>query len=387
MIIPFTIDEPEINLLHHRVEKGLIISAQIADIHMGAIDPKTQYEIIRDQIVNVLKGLPKLDIISLNGDLFDHKVQTSSEIFRYTNMVIEEFVNVCRERNAVLVIIEGTARHDANQLSAFSNYLLDNTVDVRIVENIQFEYIKGLKVLCIPELYGLEESIYIKYLFESGIYDYCFMHGTIKGSIYGDTVGNGRLFTIEDFTNCTGPIFAGHVHTPGCFDKHFYYSGTPIRYKHGEEETKGFFIVAHDLESGFYNCHFQEVKSFKYTTIIMEELISNDPKDIINRIDELKRINGIDNIRIIFDMDIPSMSKSIINNYYRNNKDVIIKYSDIEKEKIKKETEDKDELKEYSFILDDSYTDEEKFVMYCNAQKGEEFITVEELKSILSVEI
>lgn len=388
MITPFEIIEnPDLNLLQHKTEKGIIISAQIADIHMGAIDPKIQYEIVKDQIVNVLKELPKLDIISLNGDLFDHKVQTSSEIFRYTNMMVEEFVNVCREKDAVLIIIEGTERHDARQLSSFSNYILDPTVDVRIVENIQFEYTKGVKILCIPELYGLDESVYRKFLFESGSYDYCFMHGTMKGSIYGDTVGNGRLFTIEDFINCTGPIFAGHVHTPGCFEKHFYYSGTPIRYKHGEEEPKGFLIVCHDLDTGYYDCHFNEVKSFKYTTITMSELVSADPKQLIEQINELKRSNGIDNIRIVFDMDVPGVTKSVLNNYYRNNKDVTLKYSDIEKEKLKKETEVKDELKEYSFILDDSFTDEEKFVMYCNAQKGEEFITVEELKSILSVEI
>ena len=58
-------------------------------------------------------------------------------------------------------------------------------LDLRIVENIRFEYIKGMKILCIPELYGLDEDIYRQFLFFSGLYDMCFMHGTIKGAIYG----------------------------------------------------------------------------------------------------------------------------------------------------------------------------------------------------------
>ncbi len=32
------------------------------------------------------------------------------------------------------------------------------------------------------------------------------MHGTIKGAIYGDNVGNGRLFTIDDFCKCRAKI-------------------------------------------------------------------------------------------------------------------------------------------------------------------------------------
>lgn len=68
----------------------------------------------------------------------------------------------------------------------------------------------------------------------------CFMHGTIEGAIYRDMVGQSRLFTIDDFINCRGPIISGHVHTGGCFNSYFYYTGSPLRWKYGEEETKGF---------------------------------------------------------------------------------------------------------------------------------------------------
>ena len=385
MIEPFTLVEDEyMNLLNHHVSRGKLITAQIGDIHLGAINPKVQYDIIKSQIIDELYKLPKLDILSLPGDFFDHKVQNGSDVSMYASILMGEFVNLCKSKDGTLVIIEGTDSHDARQIRSFSNYILDPTIDFRIVENIQFEYIKGAKVLCIPELYGLDENIYSQYLYYSDEYDMCFMHGTIHGAVYGDTVGNGRLFHIEDFCNCRGPIFAGHVHKPGCFDKHFYYTGTPIRYKHGEEEPKGFLITIQDLDSGYYDCYFKEVKSFKYITLHMSELVSNDPRDIIDYINNKKEKESIDNIRIIFDLPVPDMTKSVINNFYRNSKDVSIKYSYIEKERLAKEQADVKEAEEYDFILNDKLTDEEKFVMFCNYKKGEEFITVKELEDILS---
>ena len=62
----------------------------------------------------------------------------------------------------------------------------------------------------------------------------------IKGAVAKDTVGNCRLFTIDDFVNCTGPIIAGHVHEPGCFNKYFYYTGSPYSWSFADHDNKGF---------------------------------------------------------------------------------------------------------------------------------------------------
>lgn len=391
MITPFTFESDlEENYLQRQyLSRGICISAQISDIHMGAINPKTQYDIIRDQVILELYKLPRLDVVSINGDFYDHKTQKGTDMERYSNMLAQEFVNLCRAKQATLIIIQGTEFHDSNQLRSFSNYLVDNSIDIRIVERIQFEYVRNCRFLCIPELYHVDESVYRQVLDYSGIYDMALMHGTIAGSVYGDTVGNGRLFHIEDFHNCVGPIFAGHIHTPGCFNRHFYYCGAPIRYQFGQEEDKGFYITCMNLDTGMYDITFKKVQSFTYTTFTLNDLKYNDPKDIINHIDTLKRNHNIDFIRIKFDIPIPNTDRVILNNYYRNMRNYTIQYMDIEQEKMKKDLEANSELKEFAFITDHHYSDEEKFVMYCNKMVGGDdiFITVEELRAILEEEL
>ena len=179
--------------------RGNLITAHIADIHFGSMNPKTQYEILEEQFINKLINLP-LDAVVIDGDLFDHKAMANSDLIMYAVKFIETLVQkVIRPKQCTLVILAGTYNHDCGQLKLFYHYMTDPTVDVRVVENIQFEYIKNARILCIPELYGLDESIYRHYLFEQGVYDEVFMHGTIKGAVVNNEVGNGRLFTIQYF--------------------------------------------------------------------------------------------------------------------------------------------------------------------------------------------
>ena len=125
---------------------------------------------------------------------------------------------------------------------------------------LKFEYIKGAKILCIPELYNRGREYYEPFLNQP--YDSVFMHGSIKGSIYGNDNDNlnsrAPTFSIEDFQYCYGPIIAGHVHTAGCFHKHCYYNGAPMRYRFGEEEKKGFIILLHNLDTHKYYLEYNQ---------------------------------------------------------------------------------------------------------------------------------
>ena len=60
--------------ISQQIEKGLLIGAHTSDIHFGVtgIAVDTQYKILKEQFVDVIKGLP-LDYVSINGDIFDHK--------------------------------------------------------------------------------------------------------------------------------------------------------------------------------------------------------------------------------------------------------------------------------------------------------------------------
>lgn len=363
-------------------DRGYLIEVLIADLHFAAFDPYTQYDILEHQFLNEIEQLPRIDIISILGDTFDHKLMANSDGIMMAIKFVDRLVNIARDKNATLLILAGTLSHDSNQLKLFYHYVADPTVDVRIVTTIQFEMVKGAKILCIPELYGIEEEVYRQYLFGNGYYDSAYMHGTFEGSVYGNNVGNGRLFDIHDFSFCKGPIVSGHVHKAGCFDGYFYYCGCPYRWKFGEEEDKGFLIMLHDLNTGAHYTHFNKIESFRYDTITLDQLVNNDVKSTIDYINNLKYTRGIDFIKVKFKTPITGTNKTIINNYYRNNQQTFVEFMDageLEAEKVREQVRNS----EYDFLLDDKLSTMEKFVMYVNHKQQSQFITVDQLRELL----
>lgn len=364
------------------MNRGYLTEVLIADLHFSAFDPNIQYKILEEQFLKEINELPRIDIISILGDIFDHKLMANSDGIMMAIKFVDNVINIARVKNATVVLLAGTLSHDSNQLKLFYHYMADPTVDVRVVTTIGFEMIKGAKILCIPELYGLDESVYRQYLFGSGYYDSVYIHGTFKGAVYGDNVGNGRLFNIHDFCNCRGPIISGHVHNAGCFNGYYYYCGCPYRWKFGEEQDKGFIILLHDLDSGAHYVHFNKIESFRYDTILLDDLINNDAQSTIEYINNLKYNQGIDFIKVRFKTPISGANKTIINNYYRNNQQTTVEFldsSEIEKQKMQESIKNS----EYDFLLNDGLTEYEKFVAYVNYKEQSQFITVEQLRSLL----
>lgn len=379
-------NDPQVIDFDYSFHRGTFVSAHIADLHFPVMDPKKQYDILEEQFLQKVETVPSLNLVCINGDLYDHKVMTSSDATLYASMFVSRLVEICKKKNATLIILQGTISHDANQIKIYYHYMQRKDVDVRIVTNLQFEIVNGVKILCIPELYGISEEIYQQYLFNSGYYDLAIMHGIFKGAIYGDNAGNSRLFTIEDFINCKGPIISGHVHKPGCFDNHFYYCGSPYRWRFDDDHTKGFIMLAQDLDSRMYYLDYEEIISDTYKTITIDELLSNNPLDMIQYINQLKEKEGINYLKIKFNIDIPASEKIALNNQYRNDDSVVFEYYSQEKE-IQKEAEEKlkEEQEKYGFLIDESLSDMQKFVLWVNHLKNDEmYLTVEELEGILS---
>lgn len=388
MISPFVIAESEDQNkkrydLGRQTRRGVSLQAHIADIHFGVMDPKTEYDILCEQFINVINQL-RLDIISIDGDIFYRLMTGNSDAILYANLLVKQLVDKCIRDDTTLVIIAGTKQHDAGQLKIFYPYMNDSNLDIRIVENIRFEYIKGLRILCIPELYGVPEKIYQSYLFGCGLYDMCFMHGTIHGAVYGDNVGQGRLFRIEDFCNCMGPIISGHVHTGGCFDKYFYYTGSPIRWSFGEEGEKGFLLVLYDMDSKYHYTYLQPIKSFRYDTVDIDNIIMSDPKDVIEYINGLKN-QGIDYIRLkctsIADTD---NNINIIKDYYKTDQTIkfkIEKMKGVERQKFTEETEalyDK-----YSYIFDKSMSPYEILARYISDNSTDIIVSAKQIEDLV----
>jgi DNA repair exonuclease SbcCD nuclease subunit len=363
-----------------------LVEIHTADIHFGAMDPKVQYDLLTKGILDKLQNI-QFDLFCINGDLFHHKFMSNSDAVLYASMFVDNIVQLCKRNRAALILLHGTASHDANQLKLFYHYLADTTLEMYIIETASFVTTHGKKILCLPEEYNKGRDYYLNLLEWSGSYDSVCMHGNLKGAIFGcdkedlDTAKN-PTFDISSFQFCRGPIIAGHVHVSGCYQSHMYYSGSPLRWQFGEEETKGFLIVIHDLDSSYYAVQMEEVVSFKYNTINLDEMVNYDPKDVIKYLTDLKA-TGVDYIKVKFTKGSPTVDALKV--YYKMNNEVTIDASDVQfQETIRENQKVSEEYAKYSYISDKNLTPNDIIVRYINDEKGCEFITVDELVKLLS---
>lgn len=372
------------------MNKDFFVEAHIADLHFGALDPKYQYDILKDQFVGKLEKFPFLDIVSINGDLFHHKFMANSDAVMYCCQLVSDLIELCGRKHSTLIIIAGTYSHDADQIKLLYPLAQQASlrgIDVRIVEDVRFEYVNGKKILCIPELYGRGAVFYNNFLYGNGMYDSCYMHGTYAGAIFGKDVPNLNsprepVFCINDFQYCIGPIISGHVHHPGCFNKHFYYCGSPYRWQFGEEEEKGFIILFQDIRSHVYSVQYEQIVSDKYITINLDSMINGDPQKIIAYISQVMREENIKYIRVRFTQD-NAENLNILQTYFRGNNRVSIET------KIKRDNvvQDLDEVEakygKYDYLFDKNISPEKKLTQYINQCEGSVFITLEDLVNIL----
>lgn len=381
----------EFEKIEQKTSKGVLRVVHIADVHFGAFDPKDQFRILKEQFLDQIESVP-YDVLVLNGDTYDHKCMSSSDIALYASLFVRACVDDCRRKNATLIINSGTESHDANQLKQFYHYLEDKTVHVEIVEQIKAIYTHGAKIICIPEKYNMGAQYYQDYLIENGTYDLCLVHGMYKGAVYqqdSNDLNSVKAPTFEygDFRMCSGPVLFGHVHTPGCFNSHVYYSGSPLRWCFGEEQQKGFLYVAIDMDSKMYYPYFWPIESYKYSTINLDDMIHQDPNKVIEYIKSLQD-SGIHHLRLEFTKDMNQNeldNLNLLKNFYKDNNLVKIKADILRKSGFDvKEYEEK--AAQYSYLTDKSLNEYQIFTRYLNEQKGYEYITTDELLKILKGE-
>ena len=150
--------------IERQYNRGDRVIVSTADIHFGSIDPKVTYQILKEQFVDKIKLLPKVDIIAIAGDIFERKYMANSDPIVYATLFMGELMQVAKFKNASVIVVMGTREHDADQLRLFYHYRNNPDYDIHIVENLQFVYTKGMQILCIPELYGVPEEQYDLFL-------------------------------------------------------------------------------------------------------------------------------------------------------------------------------------------------------------------------------
>jgi len=364
----------------------------IADIHFGAVDPKFEYETLsRDFTNRIADQNLQFNILAICGDLFDSKMMSNNPAISYAMRFVDDLVNICTAKNATLILLEGTQSHDAGQLSLFYHYVHNHPVDIRIVENMRFEDAQGMRVLCIPEKYDIPVDEYKRIFYESRGYDLCILHGTYRGSFHGTEIATlqtnrAPIFGMNNFEACAGPILMGHYHIPGCYDEYAYYHGSALRYQFGQEEEKGFLVTAYNEFTRWHYTELIPIRSHSYTTININNILNDDPKQIIEYIKRIKEEQNIDYIRVQYNNANENMT--IVRNYFRNSGNV--KLDELRKKDQQMQMIDQEILErnqQYSYIIDDKIDPMEKLIMYINDSEGYEYITSEELIKLLDSEV
>ena len=105
--------------------RGIFNSIHIADLHFAAFNPKDQYRILKEQFLDVIAQYPSIQLISVNGDIFDHKLMANSDGIYYASLFINDLVKIAYLKQATLLLIHGTYSHDADQLKIFYHYMQD----------------------------------------------------------------------------------------------------------------------------------------------------------------------------------------------------------------------------------------------------------------------
>lgn len=368
-----------------------MIQVHIADLHFGAIDPVEEFKLLNEQFLIPISRI-SFSILSINGDIFDRRYPASHPAITTAIEFINRCAMLCKMRNAALILISGTDSHDAGQLSLFSDLHNTTGAEIYIVEHIQFIHTHGVKILCIPEEYNKGAAYYDNFLKES--YDFCFMHGTLVGGVPMATEENldskrEPVFSLDCFSGCKGPIIAGHVHTAMCLNSYMYYCSSPMRWRFGEEQEKGYGILVTDLDTFSHHYEFMPIKSFTYTTISIEDIDTNDIEKMMIYIQNLLN-SGIDHLRIICN-GAPEYQVKILQEAIRSNKAMErVKLSSTRTQKQglfssekAEETDLSEDMKKLKFILDSDIDNFMKFVLFLNLNEGSEFMTVERLKAIL----
>ena len=378
------------------------IGAVISDIHVGAFNVDKLHEELKILFLDRLYREPKLDFVVVCGDFFDHKFFLNDKEASIAYIILNEIVNLCKDKNAVLRFVYGTESHECNQYDILS--LLKIYDKVSVIKTVtEEELLPGLNVLYIPEEQILDKSEYYSEYFNNiNKYDYIFGHGIVREvmkelCVHIDKVKENKkrkkppvFNSVELSKICKGQIYFGHYHMNQEYDNKIFSISSFSRWRFGEEEKKGYYMLECNPSKEKYKQVFIEntiADSYKSFSFGYNHDIFNDSielKKSLDNIDNILKLEPSKHMKFIFnipkDAENPESTIKYIKEklkYKDNIKiDIVHGYID-ERTKIKKEKINEESLK-YSFIFNKSMSLEDKL---------SKFIEITYNKDILSSNI
>ena len=359
--------------------RGYIIS----DIHVGAMDLETLYNEYTELFINRIKKDNKLDFVIVCGDFFDHKFYLNDNAAKMSYKMLKDLIEVCKDKDIPLRFVYGTESHECNQYDIMNVMkIYDNVKVVKFVSDE--ELLPNLNILYLPEEHvNNMDDYYDKYLSNYNKYDYVFGHGVIREvmtdlSVHIDNKSDDKrkktkVFTTKELDKvCKGEVYFGHYHINIETDDKFFSIGSFSRWRYGEEERKGFYIVECNSDKERYSHEYIENTLAKdYKTIRIgynNEVFTNEDKlkESIDGFNNMIKREAYDNIRVVF--NIPSNiehPESTINYIKETLKksdkikvEIVNGYIDEKRKMQKEKVNETNQL--YSFIFDKNLPLEDK---------------------------
>lgn len=266
--------------------RGDLTIATTGDIHL--YHPKVPTEFIVSKLDEIYTNtfLSNIDILVLNGDIFDRRISLESSDFEFILGWMCSLLFKCKKNNVRLIILEGTRSHDYKQNELFllikDNFRLD--VNLTYVSELSVVDLNDdYKALFVPDEVNYDASITAKEIHELlnnnnlTEVDFAFMHGMFRYQAPIETPVSHNEDFFESIVKYK--IVINHIHTPSRRGK-ISAPGSLVRLRHGEEEIKGHHVMT--IKDGNIKEWFIETENNTiFDTIDISEM---DIKDVVSSI-------------------------------------------------------------------------------------------------------
>jgi len=392
----------------------------INDLHFGIPDTEREYNELQKHFIPYIKE-HDLDVIFFGGDYFDHKLSLGETSSLLGLQFFNQVVNICKEKDIKIRIIEGTQSHDRFQPKVLENLITesganllfrmcgsnqallenltvtpDKDIDYKYFEVAEVEDLLGMKVLYVPEEYPMNIDEYYSKFKEMDL-DLMIMHCTWDFIGFGGEADNKRndihsapIFVYKEWEKALshGTAICGHIH-----GRHGYktpegmkiiYPASFTAWSFDQISDRGFLYGEFDTDK--HTLHYEFINnpdSPKFANLDIGDLgldLNTTDIDVIkNKIQEQK--DKVDHLKVNLDA-LPNEKKLVLKDYYKENRDII---PDVSASKVLFEASNNEEFKKYDYLLQDKLTIEQAIQKFMKENMNIE-MTEEQIKEIITEE-
>jgi len=260
--------------------------------------------------------LKDIDVLFVAGDVFDRSVMSSHPDVRLVIRGLYRLGLYCRNNSIQLVFLEGTVWHDRQQMSILMPMLKGiDKLEVDYISTIDIKTYKDTSVLFVPDNVNSDSKVVYQLVLDKlaehnyNTVDIAIMHGAFDYQLPAIVENTHVRVDYEAIVKYF--IHPGHIHIPSHKGK-VYAQGSFDRLNHGEEHSKGGYLVKNNKATRLINHN-----AFVYRQIKLVKDLNKAQQQITDICNMLVETGGY--LKLLVSRDHPvlqhlaSISKSYLN--------------------------------------------------------------------------